>query len=185
MQYCNGIHLVKGHHEPLISFETYQKIQERLNGEAKAPVRKDISDDFPLRGFLACDSCGAPMTSCWSQGRTGLYPYYLCHRKGCALQKKSIRKEKIESDFEKLLGNTKPSKELILLAVDIFTNLWNEKRETVKMEAEHFRQNILQIERKTEQFLDRITETDSQTSITTYEKKSEDWRKKKLYWMRT
>lgn len=95
------------------------------------------------------------------------------------------RSEKIESDFEKLLGNTKPSKELILLAVDIFTNLWNEKRETVKMEAEHFRQNILQIERKTEQFLDRITETDSQTSITTYEKKSEDWRKKKLYWMRT
>lgn len=69
-----GIHLVKGHHEPLISFETFQKIQQRLNGQAKAPVREDINEDFPLRGFVACVSCGTPMTSCWSRGVGGLYP---------------------------------------------------------------------------------------------------------------
>ena len=72
-----GIHLIKGHHEPLISFETYKKIQTRLNGQAKAPVRKDINEDFPLRGFVACASCGTPMTSCWSKGNGGQYAYYL------------------------------------------------------------------------------------------------------------
>ncbi len=166
-----GIHLVKGHHEPLISFETYQKIQERLNGQAKAPVRKDINEDFPLRGFVACDSCGNPMTSCWSRGRNGLYPYYLCRQKGCALQGKSIRKEKMEKEFEQLLGKMKPSKEMLLLSADIFTDLWNARRESAKAETESIRQNILRIEHKTEQFFDRITETDSQTLITAYEKK--------------
>lgn len=81
-----GIHLIKGHHEPLISFETYKKIQTRLNGQAKAPVRKDINEDFPLRGFVACASCGTPMTSCWSKGNGGQYAYYLCQQKGCTVR---------------------------------------------------------------------------------------------------
>ncbi|MCW5608742.1 MAG: recombinase family protein [Nitrosomonas sp.] len=171
-----GIHLVKGYHEPLISYETYQKIQQRLNGQAKAPVRKDINEDFPLRGFVACVSCGTPMTSCWSRGVGGLYAYYLCHGKNndgtrCDLYGKSIRREQVEGDFEKLLGDMKPSKELFFLAADIFTDLWNAKRETAKQEAEHIRRDIIMIERKTEQFFDRITETDSETLITAYEKK--------------
>ena len=171
-----NINLIKGHHEPLISYEAYQKIQQRLNGQAKAPVRKDINEDFPLRGFVACVSCGNPMTSCWSRGTGGLYAYYLCHGKNddgtrCDLYGKSIRREQVEGDFETLLSKMKPSKEMLLLSADIFTDLWNAKREASKQEAEGIRRNILQIERKTEQFFDRISETDSQTLITAYEKK--------------
>lgn len=47
-----NLHLVPGKHEGLISLETYEKIQERLNGAAYAPARKDINADFPLRGFV-------------------------------------------------------------------------------------------------------------------------------------
>jgi site-specific DNA recombinase len=168
-----GIHMVKGHHEPLISYETYKKIQARLNGQAKAPVRKDINEDFPLRGFVACASCGNPMTSGWSRGRNGLYPYYLCHGKNDDGERygKSIRKEKLEGDFEKLLRDMKPSKELFFVAAEIFTDIWNEKRNTAKQKAEHIRRDIIQIERKTEQFFDRITDTDSETLIMAYEKK--------------
>jgi len=32
-----GVSLRKGHHKPLISFENYQRIQERLRGNARAP----------------------------------------------------------------------------------------------------------------------------------------------------
>ena len=102
--------------------------------------------------------------------------YYLCHGKNddgtqCDLYGKSIRREQVEGDFEKLLGDMKPSKELFFLAADIFTDLWNAKHETAKQEAEHIRRDIIMIERKTEQFFDRITETDSETLITAYEKK--------------
>lgn len=63
--------LRKGHHEALISFETYEKIQMRRSDGAKAPARKDINEDFPLRGFVVCGDCDAPLTSCWSTSSTG------------------------------------------------------------------------------------------------------------------
>jgi len=175
-----NINLVQGHHEPLISFETFQKIQERLNGKAKAPIRKDINQDFPLRGFVACACCGKPMTSCWSRGTGGRYAYYLCRQKNCAVKGKSIRREQVEGDFERLLGDMKPSKEMFFLAADIFTDLWNVRRANAKDEAECIRNNILQIERKAEQFFDRITETDSPTLITAYEKKIRQLEEEKI-----
>ncbi|MCU7805679.1 MAG: recombinase family protein [Candidatus Thiodiazotropha sp. (ex Lucinoma borealis)] len=64
------VSLRKGHHEPLISFETYQRIQDRLAGNAKVPARKDINKDFPLRGSVVCGDCGTPLTACWSKGKS-------------------------------------------------------------------------------------------------------------------
>lgn len=72
-----NVSLRKGHHEGLISFETYLKVQERMRGAAKAPARKDINEDFLLRGFVLCDDCEKPMTSCWSKGCRQHYAYYL------------------------------------------------------------------------------------------------------------
>ncbi|WP_256207860.1 recombinase zinc beta ribbon domain-containing protein [Nitrosomonas sp. Nm166] len=170
-----NIHLVRGHHEPLISFETYKKIQARLKGEAKAPVRKDINEDFPLRGFVACACCGTPLTACWSRGRNGLHAYYLCHGKPngtkCSQYGKSVRKDKLEGEFEALLSDMKPSQEMFFLAAEIFTDLWNVRCNDAKQEADAIRRSLIQIERKTEQFLDRIAEADNQILITAYEKK--------------
>jgi hypothetical protein len=61
-----------GKHEGLISIATVERIQERLHEGAKAPARKDINFDFPLRGFILCDDCGKPMSSCWSKSSTGV-----------------------------------------------------------------------------------------------------------------
>jgi hypothetical protein len=46
-----GVSLRKGHHEALISFETFQKIQDRLAGKARVPARKDISADSSPAGI--------------------------------------------------------------------------------------------------------------------------------------
>jgi site-specific DNA recombinase len=63
-----GISLRKGHHEGLIALETYEKIQRRLTEGAKASARKDINEDFPLRGFILCDDCNKPLTAWWRTG---------------------------------------------------------------------------------------------------------------------
>jgi len=66
-------------HEPLISFATYQIIQERLAEKVLAPGRKDIRRDFPLRGFLICETWEHKLTSCWSRRRSGKeYQYNIC-----------------------------------------------------------------------------------------------------------
>lgn len=96
--------LRQGHHEPLISYQTYTRIQERLKGTAKAPARKDISADFPLRGFILCDDCSRPLTANWSKSKTGArHAYYICRNKACVSHGKSIRRDDLEKDFEGLL----------------------------------------------------------------------------------
>lgn len=53
--------LREGKHEGLIDFATWRKIQDRLNGTAKVPARKNLRADFPLRGFVTCGGCGKPL----------------------------------------------------------------------------------------------------------------------------
>jgi len=78
-----GLRLVPAKHEALVSLATWQAVQDRRYGRiAKAPVRRDVSEDFPLRGFVTCGHCGEPFTSCWSKGRSAAYPYYLCDTRG-------------------------------------------------------------------------------------------------------
>ena len=48
-----GINWLKAQHAPLISLETFDKVQERRKGVAKAPKRKNIGDAFALRGIAA------------------------------------------------------------------------------------------------------------------------------------
>ncbi|MCK5373946.1 MAG: zinc ribbon domain-containing protein [Alphaproteobacteria bacterium] len=164
-----SISLQPGKHEALISFKTYQDIRKRLQGTAKAPIRKDIHTDFPLRGFVTCGCCGKPMTSAWSKGRNGKYPYYFCHSKDCNDYRKSIRKEKIESEFEALLTDMCPTPELFFIAAETFTDLWNIRKVRMKEEVVSIKGEIGTIEKKTHQFLNRIVEADSTPLITAYE----------------
>lgn len=79
-----GISWLKAQHEPLISLETFEKVQERRNGVSKAPKRKNIGDDFALRGIVTCGECKAPLRSSWSKGKMGKkYAYYHCQSQGC------------------------------------------------------------------------------------------------------
>jgi hypothetical protein len=59
-----GITRTKGKHSPIISEAIFDMIQEKLNFKAQKlkyslqanRERKDISKDFPLRGFLYCEN---------------------------------------------------------------------------------------------------------------------------------
>jgi hypothetical protein len=115
-----GMSLRKGHHEPLISFETFKKIEERINGKAKTPARKDLNMDFPLRGAVVCGHCQTPLTACWSTGRAARHPYYLCPKRGCESYGKSIRREKIEGEFEALLTSLRPAESVFTTAKAMF-----------------------------------------------------------------
>ena len=68
-----GISLRKGRHEPLISCETFLRIQEKLKVGAYAPARKNLHVDFPLRGAVNC-VCDKPLTAGWTKGRTAYLP---------------------------------------------------------------------------------------------------------------
>jgi DNA invertase Pin-like site-specific DNA recombinase len=99
-----GVTMREGHHEGLVSIETFQRVQDRLNGINRAPNRTNLNTDFALRGWVVCDHCNTPLTACWSKGQFAKYPYYLCPKRGCPSYGKSIRREKIEGEFAALLN---------------------------------------------------------------------------------
>ncbi|MCB9958712.1 MAG: recombinase family protein [Rhodospirillaceae bacterium] len=166
-----GVGLRKGHHEALISFTTFEKIQARLKGTAKAPARKDISADFPLRGFILCNDCGKPLTACWSQGKTQKYPYYLCPTKGCPSYRKSIRREELEGEFEGILQRLEPSKNLFRLVKAMFQDAWDMRFQQAAQSAVAIKAKIRNVETQIDQLLDRIVEATSDSVVSAYEKR--------------
>lgn len=161
-------------HEGLISLETFKTIQNRLNGTARVPARKDISQDFPLRGFVLCGCCGTPLTANWSKGKAAHYPYYLCRQKDCAAKGKSIRRELVEEEFEALLKALRPSAELFEWASSLFRDLWEQRAKTMKEQGKSVKAELSQIERKIAQLMDRLMEADSESVIRAYEKRIGD-----------
>lgn len=165
-----NLHLVPAKHTPLISYETFQRVQERWRGKAHAPARKDLNEDFPLRGFLSCAGCDKPLMSCWSTSRNGgRHPYYLCQRKGCSEYGKSLRRDEVENQFTDLLCALQPRPELFALAEAMFRDLWAGKAAQAKESATALRAELAKVERNINQLLDRVVETDSRTIVKTYE----------------
>ena len=166
-----GVSLRKGKHEGLISFETFEKIQARLTSTAKAPARKDINADFPLRGFILCNDCGKPLTACWSQGKNSKYPYYLCASKGCTSYRKSIKREELEGEFENLLQRLEPSENLFGLVKAMFKDAWDLRLVQAAQATMALKAKATEVEKQIEVLLDRIVDSGNASVIAAYEKR--------------
>lgn len=84
----------------LVDEQVFDRVQARLSGREPAiGPRRKLRDEFPLRGFVMCESCRGLLTASWSRGRSARYAYYSCPR--CA--RHSVRKESLEREFLSLL----------------------------------------------------------------------------------
>ena len=165
------VSLRKGHHPALISMETHLRIQERLNGKPKVATRRDTSEDFPLRGFVLCDDCETPLTSCWAKGRNARYAYYHCREKDCVSYGKSIKREVIEGQFAELLSSLSPSRELAEHAFGRFNLMWQRRENKAAEYKAHLKQKLRKIEKDVSSYLDKIVEVENATVIKSYEKR--------------
>lgn len=170
-----GLRLVPAKHAPLVSLATWQTVQDRRFGRTpKVPSRKNLSEHFPLRGFVTCGHCGKPMTGCFSTGRSARYAYYLCDTRGCVAARKSIRKDVMESEFEALLGELRPTENLFNLASHMLRDLWDAKLANARTQAAVLKDELRGIEKKVNQLLDRIVEATSPSVVAAYEKRIKD-----------
>lgn len=107
--YC-GVILHKGKRyegtfQKLISEETWNAAQDALSGRRKAVPKKPTNEQWPLRGFVRCGTCGEKMTSGNAKGR---YPKYWCHSTTCK-DRISVSKMKLESDWLDFLVQMQPA----------------------------------------------------------------------------
>ena len=129
----------------------------------------DLDADFPLRGFVVCSCCGHPMTSAWSKGRNTKYPYYFCYQHGCPEYRKSIRKERMEEEFERLLQSMTPKQNLFALAREILGELWQQRMGGAHERAREAKVELTKLEQKGDQLMERIMQAESHTLIAAYE----------------
>ena len=134
------------------------------------PVRKNIDEDFPLRGFIHC-KCGTPLTASWSKGNTKRYPYYLCHNRQCDEYGKSIRRADLEGEFEELLKSLVPPEALFRIGTRMFKLGWEAQRTSASKRAQAVKAKLHETERDMRSVLDRIVQASVPDVIAALEKR--------------
>ncbi len=168
-----NVPLTQGQHEALISWETFQRIQRRLEEKAYAPTRIDAAEEFPLRGFVTCACCGHSLTAYNAKGRNKYYPYYECFNKECAESRKSIRKDVLEGAFESLIKHMQPSAGIMSTVAAMFRNIWDNRIQRFEEQWKDQRLAVTGINNTITKLTDRLIETTSAAAINAYEVKLE------------
>lgn len=100
--------LIDGRHVALVSWRTFQQVQDRISGRARSKDKPGaLNESFPLRGHLKCPSCGSNLTGSRSRSKTGKYYfYYHCNpRVGC---KHRLPVEQHHKALEELFSSFQP-----------------------------------------------------------------------------
>lgn len=132
----------KGHHEALISIETYEKIQEKLQKSEKKVTTRD-NEEFPLRRLVYCSVCGKKMTGAYHTSKKKVRtPHYTCNNTDCKANPKNIKRAELEKDYKELLHRIAPESEIIDLTKAIALDVWQKSMDDIKSsESEILREN--------------------------------------------
>jgi site-specific DNA recombinase len=130
----SGENKVKGQHEPIVTQELFDAVQDALDGKAATPVvRKKLNDDFPLKGFVRCTGCDKKLTAGWAKGRKEKYARYWCWNPKCPARVSASRDE-IEKAFLGILGMMEPTQEFLNELPRIAKTYWASRLERIKNE---------------------------------------------------
>lgn len=183
-----GISRRKARHEGLISYETFQRIQKRLNNTGSISTARpvNINEAFPLRGMITCGDCGNPLTSCWSRSKSGKkHPYYLCYQKGCTSYRKSIRREDVEGSFEDFLKSVQPSMDMANLARSVFEELWDQRHTNAEQDRQRRQQRLKDVDKEISGLVDRMLKTSTEAIIQGCERRITELENEKLELLET
>jgi len=86
----------------------------------------------------------------------------------------------VEENFEKLLRKITPSPAIISVVQEMILQAKEDKQRNYHEIVDHLKKEKLLIERKTEQFLERIIAADSHLLVTTYERQIKQLEEKRI-----
>ncbi|WP_280955366.1 zinc ribbon domain-containing protein [Cohaesibacter haloalkalitolerans] len=124
-----------------------------------------------MRGHVVCSDCGTPLTACWSKGSYKKYPYYLCPKRGCDSYGKSIARDKVEGEFEALIGKATPSAALFNVGKALFKELWDYQYSQAESQTKAMGAQLVKLEGQLAKLLERILDASVPTVIKAYEEK--------------
>jgi site-specific DNA recombinase len=142
----------RGNFEALVSEQTFYRAQAVSEGRVqRSAPRVRNHPDFPLRGFVHCETCGRPLTGSWSKGRNGQYAYYHCQRQCRAV---NVSKATLEGAFVDELELLQPTPGYMRLVKDRILCVWEQRRAEAKERATEQQRQVSAIQQK----LDKLDE---------------------------
>ena len=126
----------EGTHEPLVSQELYDRVQQRLNKKSGA-VHKKVNEDFPLRGIVRCAKCGKPLTAGWAKGK---YPRYWCYTPTCHAV--GISRDDLHRHFKSLLGMMQPTAQFIAELPQRIRPAWQARVESIAEDQKRLQRRL-------------------------------------------
>ena len=144
----SGENRIKGQHQPLVSQELFNAVQDALDGKENKSgvpvVHKKLNDDFPLKGFVLCTGCGKKLTAGWVKGRKEKYPRYWCWNPKCSVRVSASRDE-IENAFVNVLHLLEPTQELLLILPDLAKKYWEKRLDHITTERRRLSNRLAEI----------------------------------------
>jgi site-specific DNA recombinase len=146
----------KGLHEPLISTEEFEAIQDILSGKRRQGIVKDAKgEEWPLRGggFMKCALCSSAITGSNPRGNGGSYPKYSCPkcRRPITGKQVSENKEAVHREFLDRLRLIHFSEEKLSLFREVVLKRW-------ELEYKDARQQRREIDKTSEKLEDEKDE---------------------------
>src|ERR1019366_8108108 len=117
---------VQASFEPLVSTETFDRIQDLLQGRRNTITpRQRNRNEFPLRNFVRCGYCHKPLTGSPSTGKMGVkYLYYRCQNRGCPTPI-NVRTEVLHQHFVEVLRQQEPDKAFLAMFHKVVLHEWD------------------------------------------------------------
>lgn len=145
----------RGDFSALVSEEISRQVQVALRSPDQPPTGRHVShEDFPLRRFVTCGTCGSPLTGSWSRGKLGRrYAYYNC-RRHCAGQ--SAAKGTLEAAFLELTQTLVPSPGYLRLLRRLVLDAWAAERNDVARRRQGHQAMLETLRRKARMLDDRF-----------------------------
>ncbi|MDX9971035.1 MAG: recombinase family protein [Candidatus Gracilibacteria bacterium] len=158
--------MYQGSHEPIISKQLFDKVQEAMKQRGKPRKAKEMLA-FAFRGTFTCGECGRSITAEKKTKKSGrTYTYYRCAKKNVVCSQKYLEEqpliEQLNELFQKVALNTDLK--------DKFLREWEKdykKAQSEKPSAQNFKLELKKLEEKQMRLLDAyLDQTISETEYT-------------------
>jgi len=124
----------EGKYTPMVTREEFSRVQQIISTRQSPHPYRRIRPEFPLRGLVRCPACERYMTASFSHGTGGLYPYYHCANRKCAVRKCHAA-ELIHGEFRRFLNELVPRENLVDALREIVVKELQEQQRDRKVAA--------------------------------------------------
>ena len=164
---------VKGQHEPLIDRETFNTVQEIIDGKRKKTPKltKPANPALYLRKFIVCPVCGHILTGAASRGNGGEYNYYFCSHDHKHL---NVRAEETNKKFVSYVSALKPNQTILKLYNEILMDIKGDCVKANIRQAERLEKDLKSVEERMKRVNDlyfdgEISKGEKEKNLSRYE----------------